>query len=150
MRLTKTIETCEINTTEGGGDLESLWLASSDLSGLIFCRCFAVIACGIGLFHMARASSRLTSVQINAKKTTLGVSSCSALTAPPGAHICLNCAYLFTLKEYFSPVSQPGQLCARSKPVIVGPTIDGPRCPCTACSHASSAAQLVSASGGLL
>ena len=30
-------------------------------------------------------------------KTILGVSSCSAFTAPLGAHICLNCAYVFTV-----------------------------------------------------
>ena len=29
-------------------------------------------------------------------KTILGVSCCIAFTAPPGAHICLNCAYVFT------------------------------------------------------
>ena len=58
------IRTVQID--RGDGELQSLWPASSDLSRLIFCHCFAVTACGIGLFHMARASSRLTSVQVNA------------------------------------------------------------------------------------
>ena len=41
------------------------------MSWLTCCCCIAVIACGIGLFHMARASSRLTSVQINTTKQFL-------------------------------------------------------------------------------
>ena len=46
------------------GDLQSLWPAS----WLTCCCCIAVIACGIGLLHIARASSRLTSLQINTTK----------------------------------------------------------------------------------
>ena len=38
------------------------------MSWLTCCCCIAVIACGIGLFHMDRASSRPTSVQINTTK----------------------------------------------------------------------------------
>ena len=38
------------------------------VSWLTCCCSIAVIACDIGLFHMARASSRLTSVHINATK----------------------------------------------------------------------------------
>ena len=57
-----------VQIDRGDGDLQSLWPASSKMSRLIYCCCIAVIACGIGLFHMARASSRLTSVQINATK----------------------------------------------------------------------------------
>ena len=57
---------CKDNTREG--DLQSLWSASSDMSEVAYCWCIAVIACGIGLFHMARASSRLTSVHVNISK----------------------------------------------------------------------------------
>ena len=42
---------CKDNTREG--DLQSLWHASSDMSELASCCCIAVIACLIGLFHMA-------------------------------------------------------------------------------------------------
>ena len=66
------------------------------MSWLTCCCCIAVIACGIGLFHMARASSRLTSVQINTTKTILVVRSCSVFTAPLGAHTCLECECVFT------------------------------------------------------
>ena len=38
------------------------------MSWLTFCCCIAVIACEIGLFHLARASSRPTSVHINTPK----------------------------------------------------------------------------------
>ena len=60
------------------------------MSWLTCCCCSAVIACGIGLFHMARASSRLHD------ETFLVVRSCSVFTAPPGVHMCLKCAYVFT------------------------------------------------------
>ena len=66
------------------------------MSWLTCCCCIAVIACGIGLFHMARASNRLTSVQINTTKQFWFVRSCSVFTAPPDAHICLKCAYVLT------------------------------------------------------
>ena len=65
-------------------------------SWLTFCCCIAVIACGIGPFHMARASNRLTSVQINTTKQVLVVMSCSVFTVPPGAHVCLKSANVFT------------------------------------------------------
>ena len=65
------------------------------MSWLTCCWCIAVIACGIGLFHMARASSRPTSVQINTTKQ-FWLWGCSVFTALPGAHICLKCAYVFT------------------------------------------------------
>ena len=65
------------------------------MSQLIYCCCIAVIACGIGLFHMARASSRLTSVHviIILCTHTLCVSACLPLRR---AHICLKmrvCVY---------------------------------------------------------
>ena len=53
-------------------DLQSLWPASSDMSRLAHCCCIAVIACGIGLCHMARASSRLTSVHVNTSQNNSG------------------------------------------------------------------------------
>ena len=51
----------------GDGDLESLWPASSDMSRF-------------GLFHMARASSRLTSVHVNTSQNKSG--SYSVFPAP--------------------------------------------------------------------
>ena len=51
------------------------------MSWLTCCSCVAVIACGIGLFHMARASSRPTSVQINT--TNQFWSWCLAACLPP-------------------------------------------------------------------
>ena len=70
-----------VQIDRGDGDLQSLWPASSDMSQLICCCCIAVIACGIGLFHMARASSRLTSVHVNIilGTHTLCVSACLPL-----------------------------------------------------------------------
>ena len=61
---------CKDNTRES--DLQSLWHASSDMSELASCCCIAVIACGIGLFHMARSSSRLTSVHVNTSQNNSG------------------------------------------------------------------------------
>ena len=55
----------------GDGDLQSRWPASSDVSRLAYCCCIAVIACGI-TFHMARASSRLTSVHVNTSQNNSG------------------------------------------------------------------------------
>ena len=72
----------------GDGDLQSLWPFSSDMSQLAYCCCIAVIACGIGLFHMARASSRLTSVHVNTSQNNSGCESYTVFTAPLGAHIC--------------------------------------------------------------
>ena len=54
-------------TTEGTGTYSHFGPRPLRTSWLTCC-CIAVIACGIGLFHMARASSRLTSVQINTTK----------------------------------------------------------------------------------
>ena len=56
----------------GDGDLQSLWPASSDMFRLVNCCCIAVIACGIGLFHMAHASRRLTSVHVNTSQNNSG------------------------------------------------------------------------------
>ena len=70
------------------------------MSWLTCCCCIAVIACGIGLFHMARASSRLASVQINTTKQCW-LRSCSVFTAPQGAHTSWKCAYVFT--QPYSP-----------------------------------------------
>ena len=58
--------------TDGTVDLQTLWPASSDMSRLTYCCCIAVIACVIGLFHMARASSRLTSVHANTSQNNSG------------------------------------------------------------------------------
>ena len=94
-----------VQIDRGDGDLQSLWPASSDMSQLICCCCIAVIACGIGLFHMARASSRLTSVHVNIilGTHTLCVSAClpprRALTYAENAHMCLHtltcCTHIF-------------------------------------------------------
>ena len=82
-------------TTEGTGTYNHFGPRSLRMSGLTYCCCIAVIACGIGLFRMARASSRLTSVQINTTKH-FGVWNLAACSPPPGAHICLKmriCVY---------------------------------------------------------
>ena len=55
-------------TTEGAGTYSHFSPRPLRMSWLTYCCCIAVIACGIGLFRMARASSRLTSVQINTTK----------------------------------------------------------------------------------
>ena len=67
-----------VHFDRGDGDLQSLWPASYDMSQFIYCCFIAVTACGIGLFHMARASSRLTSVPVNIilGTHTLCVSAC--------------------------------------------------------------------------
>ena len=84
-------------TSEGTGSYSHLGPRPLRMSWLTCCCCTAVITCGIGLFHMARASSRLTSVQINTTKQfwLWGLAAC--LPPPPGAHICLKkCANVFT------------------------------------------------------
>ena len=83
-------------TTEGTGTYNHLGPRPLRMSWSTYCRCIAVIACGIGLFHMARASSRPTSAQITTTKQywLWGLAAC--FTAPPGAHTCLKCAYVFT------------------------------------------------------
>ena len=63
-------------TTEGTGTYSHFGQRSSDMSRLAYCCCIAVIACGIVLFHMARASSRLTSVHV---KTYQNNSECEVL-----------------------------------------------------------------------
>ena len=55
-------------TTEGTGTHSHFGPRALRMSWLTCCCCIAVIACGIGLFHMARASSRLTCVQIDTTK----------------------------------------------------------------------------------
>ena len=86
------------------------------MSWLTFCCCIAVIACVVGLFHMARASSRLTSVQINTKKQFLVVMSCSVFTVPPGAHVCLKSANVFTPAVVYSgSVSTANETCNEDK-----------------------------------
>ena len=84
-------------TSEGTGSYSHFGPRPLRMSWLTCCCCTAVITCGIGLFHMARASSRLTSVQINTTKQFClwGLAAC--LPPPPGAHICLKiCANVFT------------------------------------------------------
>ena len=68
----------------GNGDLQSLWPASSDMSGLAGCCCIALIACGIGLFHTARASSRLTSVHVNTYQNNSGCEVLQRVYRPAG------------------------------------------------------------------
>ena len=46
--------------------------------------CIAVIACGIGLFHMARASSRLTSVHVNTSQNNSGCDVSQRVYRPAG------------------------------------------------------------------
>ena len=53
------------STTEETGTYSHFGPRPLRMSWLTYCCCIAVLACGIGLFHMARASSRLTSEQIN-------------------------------------------------------------------------------------
>ena len=79
----------------GDGNLQSLWPAYSDMSWLVYSCCIAVIACGIGLFHMARASSRLTSVCVNRSQNKSGCEVIQRVYRPAGrsdmlkkAHIC--------------------------------------------------------------
>ena len=55
-------------TSEGTGTYSHFGPRPLRMSWLTCCCCIAVIACGTGLFHMARASSRLTSVQIDTTK----------------------------------------------------------------------------------
>ena len=69
-------ENGSVQRQQRDGDLHSLWPASSDMSRLAYCCCIADIACGIGLFHMARASSRLTPVHVN---TSQNISGCEVL-----------------------------------------------------------------------
>ena len=89
------------------------------MSWLTCCCCIAVIACGIGLFHMARASNRLTSVQINTTKQFWFVRSCSVFTAPPDAHICLKCAYVFTPSVgYSGSLSTVNETCNNTKDTV--------------------------------
>ena len=68
----------------GDGDSQSLWPASSDVSRLAYCCCIAVIACGIGLVHMARASSRLTSVHVNTSQNNSGCEILQRVYGPAG------------------------------------------------------------------
>ena len=84
---------CKDNREDG--DLQSLWPASSDMSRLAYCCCIAVIACGIGLFHMARASSRPTSVDVNTSQNNSGCEVLQRVYRPAGrshvlknAHMC--------------------------------------------------------------
>ena len=65
-------------TTEGAGTYSHFSPRPLRMSWLTYCCSIAVIACGIGLFRMARASSRLTSVQINTTKHfwVWGVATC--------------------------------------------------------------------------
>ena len=55
-------------TTEKTGTYNHFGPRPLRMSWSTYCCCIAVIACGIGLFHMARASSRLTSVLMNTMK----------------------------------------------------------------------------------
>ena len=76
-------------TTEGTGAYSHFGPRPLRMSWLTCCCCIAVIASGIGLFHMTRASSRLTSVRIT---TTKDLAACLpprwALTYAKNAHVC--------------------------------------------------------------
>ena len=83
-------------TSEGTGTYSHFGPRHLRMSWLTCCCCTAVITCGIGLFHMARASSRLTSVQINTTKQFWLWCLAACLPPPPGAHIRLKmrkCVY---------------------------------------------------------
>ena len=88
------------------------------MSWLTYCCCIAVIACGIGLFHMARASSRPTSVQINTTKQFWFWGS-SVFTALPGAHICLKkriCVHIPV--GYSGSLSTVNETCNKTKDTV--------------------------------
>ena len=68
----------------GDRDWQSLYSASSDMSRLAYRCSIAVIACGIGLFHMARASSRSTSVHVNTSRNNSGCEVLQRVYRPAG------------------------------------------------------------------
>ena len=96
--------------TEGTGDLQSLGPRPLRMSWSTCCCCIAVIACGIGLFHMARKQQTNVCTDWH-NETILVVRSCSVFTAPPGAYICV-----FTPSvRYSGSLSTVNETCNKDK-----------------------------------
>ena len=117
----------------GDGDLQSLWPASSDVSRLAYCCCIAVIACGIGLFHMARASSRLTPVHVNTSQNNSGCEVLQRVHRPAGrSHMLKMCIRLHISRrlqwiviDFKRNLQQDKGHCTKNK--IVGAHLTSPR-----------------------
>ena len=104
--------------TRKDGDLQSLWPASSDVS-LAYCCCIAVIACGIGLFNMARASNRLTSVHVNTSQNNSGCEILQRVYRPAGrSHVLKMRKCVHTPVGYNGPLSTVNETCNKTKDTV--------------------------------
>ena len=93
--------TCMVTRTKqinnrGDGDLQSLWPASSEnvLVNMLPLHCGHCLWDWTSPHGSRKQQTNVCTDQHN--KTILVVRSCSVFTAPPGAHMCLKCAYVFT------------------------------------------------------
>ena len=103
-------------TPEGTGTYSHFGPRRLRMSWLTRCCCIAVIACGTGLFHMARASSRLTSVQIDTTKQLWLWSLASCLPPRRRSHMLKTCANVFTPPVgYSGSLSAVNETCKKTK-----------------------------------